>query len=100
MARIGQGLLEARLDVGELAGACELPGAELAARFRAAQGCSPEAYVRQRRLEAAALLLGLSTLSIGRIAELVGSSPREFSRAFQQWSKLSPSAYRQRGLRR
>ncbi len=103
LERIGEELFEAGLEVNGLAEACQLPASELTVRFHAALGCSPEAYLRQRRLEAAALLLRASDLSVQRIGALVsGRSKSVFYRAFKLWAKLSPSAYRrrQRGARR
>lgn len=64
--------------------------------FRAATGLPPLAYVRRRRAEAAAILLGRSGLGISEIGAKVGwPDPSLFARRFRSLMGVSPSQWRQ-----
>ncbi len=96
LERIAAGLL-ARADVAELVEGCGAgAGPDLAERFRAALGMDPAAYVRRRRMEAAARLLRETDLSVERIGALLSGcrSPGAFYRVFRAWSGCTPGAYR------
>lgn len=65
--------------------------------FRAAYGETPGEYLRRRRMERAADLLGAGNLTVREVAELVGfTSLAAFSRRFKAHAGVAPTAYRQR----
>ncbi len=64
-------------------------------RFRAARGCSPQEYVRERRLMRAAIKLETGDNSIEEIAEACGFQDRaHFSRSFKARFDMGPAQYR------
>lgn len=66
-------------------------------RFHHWLGLTPRAYLEQRRLEAAKLLLKHPELAISRIAWALGyDHVRSFNRAFKRYSSLSPSQWREK----
>ena len=69
----------------------------LARRFSAATGLTPNAYVRNLRIEKARGFLENSRMPVAGIAEVVGYSDLSaFARTFQEITGLSASAYRKR----
>lgn len=64
-------------------------------RFRTATGYSPLAYLQELRMQRARHLLGATTYSIDKIADLVGYSDAPFFRnLFARMSGTTPSQYR------
>jgi AraC-like DNA-binding protein len=65
----------------------------------AREGISYSALVDNTREERARYLLSTSSLSLERIAELVGfAEAASFSRAFKRWTGMSPMVYRNRNV--
>lgn len=63
--------------------------------MRKHHGCTPVAYVNDRRLDRAALLLATSTDSVTGVASACGfGSPSYFTRRFTERFSLSPREYR------
>jgi AraC-like DNA-binding protein len=63
--------------------------------FNQTAGYSPQAYILRYRLEKARELLKTTGLSVGEISECTGFSDGfYFSRAFKNFTGLSPAAYR------
>lgn len=66
--------------------------------FKRFKGLTPRAFIINTRVEAAKSLLLTSSLSISRIAEILGyNDVYFFSRQFREKTSRSPSAYRQQG---
>ncbi len=82
------------LDLARLADLVGLSPSRLAHLFRAETGLAPMAYVAQRRLERARLLLDRTTLGVAEVAAAVGMEPFYFSARFKAATGLSPRAYR------
>jgi AraC family transcriptional regulator len=82
-----------------LSGLAQLVGVHpvtLARAFRQAFGCTVGEYVRNLRIERAALQLAETTLSLAEIALGAGFSDQShFSNMFRQHTGLSPSKFRQ-----
>jgi AraC family transcriptional regulator len=94
-----QEILHARfaepLRTGEIAREVEVHPAHLARTFRGCFQVSMGAYVRRLRLEWVALQLARSETSLARLALAAGFADQShFTRAFKQYSGLTPSAYR------
>lgn len=69
-------------------------------RFAAAVGQSPWSYIREARMEIAALLLLLTSIHIAKICRRVGyTSPSAFHRLFQTFAGLGPTEYRKQARR-
>jgi AraC-like DNA-binding protein len=63
--------------------------------FKRRTGCTPHVYLARLRLEQAALLLRQSSLSVARVARLVGyADPLYFSRAFSRHFGKPPAQWR------
>lgn len=63
--------------------------------FRERTGLSPQAYIAQRRIQEACLLLRFTNLSIDEIAEQTGFCDRYyFTRIFSGQRRISPAAFR------
>ncbi|MEU6877425.1 AraC family transcriptional regulator [Streptomyces sp. NPDC046712] len=85
------------LDVEALARGADMAAGDLSRRFRLAYGASPYAYLMERRIERAMVLLHRGDLSDAEVCDAVGCpSPRTFSTRFTDLVGMPPSAYRQR----
>lgn len=82
-------------SVESLAGVAGMSRARFSARFSAAYGCPPIAFVRTARLAAAAKMLRNSALPVKAIAAAVGYASRsQFTRAFKEKYGQEPSQFR------
>jgi len=87
--------LASDLSITALAKGVNLSPSRFAALFRAQVGTSPQKFVEQRRLEAAARLLDLTARSVASIAAEVGfQEALYFSTRFRLRMGMSPTAYR------
>jgi AraC family transcriptional regulator of arabinose operon len=87
-----------RLD--DLAQALNLSRSRFAHLFRQHTGSSPARYVRDRRLERAAMLLETTFLSVKEVMAAVGlNDPSHFSRDFHKAFGASPREWRKRVAR-
>ncbi len=86
-------------SVATLAQASYLSRTIFSERFRALVGVTPMHYLGSYRMTLAAEKLKNRQLSLHQVAEAVGyASDKAFSRAFQRWTGMTPSAYaRQQG---
>ncbi|WP_354337580.1 AraC family transcriptional regulator [Variovorax paradoxus] len=86
-------------SVATLAQASYLSRTIFSERFRALVGVTPMHYLGSYRMTLAAEKLKNRQLSLHQVAEAVGyASEKAFSRAFQRWTGMTPSAYaRQQG---
>ncbi|ASA24339.1 AraC family transcriptional regulator [Paenibacillus donghaensis] len=85
------------LSLEELAETVSLSKEQLRTLFKAALGMPPMKYVQRVRMQQAQDLLLLTSLSIKEISGMVGfENQHHFSRAFQQYHRLSPQQYRSR----
>lgn len=84
-----------RWTVGALAARCGLSRSAFAARFAAAVGETPSAYLSGWRIATAGNLLSTTDMSVTRIAEEVGySSESAFRLAFVTRAGVSPTQFR------
>ena len=85
-----------QISVAEVAGQCGMSPFQLARLFAARMGLAPKAYmIRARLQQAAKVLAGHPRMAITDIAFDAGfESQQTFSRAFKQWSGVSPGRYR------
>jgi len=82
-------------SLAELADAAAMSPRHFARRFKAAFGCTPHAYLTDRRFAHARELLLHDRLKVHQIAHRLGfSSAATFSRWFTQHAGTSPQAYR------
>ncbi len=89
------------LDLDTLAREAGYSRFHFARAFREVYGRTPRAYLTWRRVERARDLLRSANLTVTEICFLVGfSSLGSFSTRFKQEVGLSPSAYREREVRR
>ena len=87
--------LRVHLPLEQLALQYQMSETTLKKNFQKVFGESPYAYLRRRRMEAAALLLQTTQKSIGEIAQEVGyQNPSKFSQAFSALYGVSPSEYK------
>ena len=85
------------ISLPELAKVCHLSSSRLSHLFREQLDMTPLEFLEVERLERAKKLLELSTLTIQAVAAEVGfNSPFYFSRRFNRYMGLSPSAFRKR----
>lgn len=85
-----------RAGVGRLVHLAAVSHGHLARSLNLHHGTTPVAFVNQRRLHHASLLLTTTNESIGRIAERCGfSSQSYFDRRFSERFGCTPRAYRQ-----
>ncbi|GAA3493604.1 helix-turn-helix transcriptional regulator [Streptomyces prasinosporus] len=83
------------LDVEALARGARMPAGRLGRRFRQAYGKSPYAYLTDRRVERAAVLLRHGGLGVAEVRSAVGCpSPAAFDTRFTELLGMSPDAYR------
>ena len=79
----------------DVSGPCGLTQQHLCNLFDKFEGCTPHAYLKQRKMAKAEDLLSSGTLSIADVARAVGySNPRSFSRNFRSVFKRNPAQYR------
>jgi AraC-like DNA-binding protein len=84
-------------SVATLAQASYLSRTIFSERFRALVGVTPMHYLGSYRMTLAAEKLKNRQLSLHQVAEAVGyASEKAFSRAFQRWTGMTPSAYARR----
>ena len=84
-------------SVATLAQASYLSRTIFSERFRTLVGVTPMHYLGSYRMTLAAEKLKNRQLSLHQVAESVGyESEKAFSRAFQRWTGLTPSAYARR----
>jgi len=90
-----EGNLNAELRLAQLAAVIHMSRYHFARLFKQATGVSPHRFVLQRRIRAAATLLGDSTPSITAIARAVGfTTASHFSTTFRRSTGLTPTEYR------
>lgn len=81
--------------IGDMAAALGVTATHLTRCCRQASGRSAHEILQDRRLFEARKLLAETTLPVGRIGASLGfTSPAYFTRAFQQQTGLSPTAFR------
>lgn len=91
-----QDTLDKPLGIEDLANHIGYSSSQVRRQFRQRFDISPSAYREIRRLERAAVLLGLTPLNIAQIAVRCGyHNHSSFSRAFQRRYQLSPRNFRQ-----
>lgn len=84
-------------SVATLAQASYLSRTIFSERFRVLVGVTPMHYLGSYRMTLAAEKLKNRQLSLHQVAEAVGyASEKAFSRAFQRWTGMTPSAYARR----
>jgi AraC-like DNA-binding protein len=84
-------------SVATLAQASYLSRTIFSERFRLLVGVTPMHYLGSYRMTLAAEKLKNRQLSLHQVAEAVGyASEKAFSRAFQRWTGMTPSAYARR----
>lgn len=89
----------AELSMHEVASAAGLPYDSFRRRFRAEIGLAPATYRNRRRLQTAADLLRMTTMSCHEIARLLGYTDEfHLSRRFREHFGVPPSSYRRTGL--
>ncbi len=86
--------LDEPISLGKLAESLGMSTWHFMRRFNASHGISPHAFITQRRLDRAQVLLATSRLPITAIALEVGLSHSHFSRTFLAKAGLSPREYR------
>jgi AraC-like DNA-binding protein len=86
--------LSQEISLAQLAAHSQLSAWHFLRRFQASLGISPHAFITQRRLMRARLLLECSALSISQIALEIGMSHSHFSRSFLHQCGHSPREYR------
>lgn len=89
--------LTAELELREVAAAAGLPYETFRKRFRAATGSSPAAFRLDRRIEAARMLLRMTTMTHRAIAASLGFADEyHFAKRFRARVGTSPRDYRRR----
>jgi AraC family transcriptional regulator of arabinose operon len=92
--------LHRRIGLDDAAAAVGLSTSRLAHLFKAVSGQTPQRYLESRRMQRAAELLRRTGFSIKQIAAATGfDSPFYFSQRFKAWTRQSPSAFREAGLK-
>ncbi|MBR9885880.1 MAG: helix-turn-helix transcriptional regulator, partial [Oceanospirillales bacterium] len=87
--------MERRITVSELAGNACLSDSQFFALFRDQTGLTPQQYVTERRLHAAATALTHSDMSISELAVRFGfANQSNLTRAFTRRFGTSPARYR------
>lgn len=95
LAYLEQHLFEPGLDANQLKRACGVRDNSLSVHFRNALDLPPYGYIEDCRFQVACRLLRDTEVEIWRIAQMLGYSTLQvFSRAFQRWSGMRPSRYR------
>jgi AraC family transcriptional regulator len=85
-----------RLSVGDLASYVGVHPVHLARVFRDSLGCAPGEYLRGRRLERAANLVGRTAAALADVAVDAGFVDQaHFTRAFRSAFAVTPGVYRQ-----
>lgn len=89
--------LQARISISELAEEYGLGVSTVKKYFRQMYGEPPYAYLKRRRMEEAAFLLGRDERSVTEIAESVGyQNASKFSAAFRDIYGMSPLEYKKK----
>ena len=89
--------LQARISISELAEEYGLGVSTVKKYFRQMYGEPPYAYLKRRRMEEAAFLLGRGGRSVTEIAESVGyQNASKFSSAFRDIYGMSPLEYKKK----
>lgn len=87
--------LKRHYTLAELAVLCRVSETTLKKEFKKVYGETPGQYLKRRRMEQAALLLGTTRLSVGEVAETVGyRNAGKFSAAFTERFGISPRLYK------
>lgn len=93
--RLMEESLAVPLRIARIADVVGISERQLERLFESAFGKKPSEFYMEIRLKQARLLLGQSTMSLERIAEMTGfSSPGHFSRSFKACYGVPPSAVR------
>src|SRR5262245_7199281 len=86
--------------LGQLASRAAMSRTAFAQRFRSLVGQAPVTYLASWRMQKAAYLLEMRTLSIAQVAERVGyASELAFAKAFRRLIGMPPGAYARRHAR-
>ncbi len=97
LAFIEKHLFEWNFDVTRLKIGCGERDNSIVTAFKNVVGLSPHAYIVDRRMETAAVLLQNTTLRTAVVGRLVGiPNHRTFGRNFNSWSGYNPSVFRRR----
>lgn len=96
LERFIDGHLDQPISVAALAGQMNLSVWHFVRRFSASHGLSPHAFITERRLARAQILLLVSDRSITEVALEVGLSHSHFSRSFLRRFGMSPRKFRRR----
>jgi AraC-like DNA-binding protein len=89
-----EGNLFEPLDIGRVCAAARVSESTLLRAFKREVGQTPSAYVRQRRLDEAARLLGAGDHKVGDVALLIGYEDiGAFARAFKDRFGVAPSGF-------
>ena len=97
LAYLEENLFDPELDATRLRKACQIRDNTIPITFHKVVSLPPYAYIESCRMEVACRLLRDTDLKIWQVGQLVGYSTLQvFSRAFDRWSGLRPSAFRRR----
>ena len=92
-----EGQLAAPIGVGEIAAVAGTSAFHFSRAFRHAMGRPPYAYLLERRVARAKLLLATSMVPLSDVAQQCGfGGVSQFSRMFRRAAGVSPSAFRNR----
>jgi AraC-like DNA-binding protein len=87
--------LSSPLSVEQLAQRCHMNTDYFSRLFKECTGIRPAAYIQQKRIERAQILLTTTNFTMQEIADMVGlSNISYFSRLFLKLSKKTPGSYR------
>ena len=87
--------IKGRLTIAGVAKEFHISETQLKNVFRNVFGCPVATWIRRRKMEEAAKLLGTENLTILEVAGIYGyDNGSKFARAFKSSMKLTPSAYR------
>ena len=89
--------LAENLELGQIASHFAMTQRTLIRRFKLSTGDTPMAYLQKLRIEKAKQLLESSQLPIEQLLNVVGYEDlSSFRKLFQQYTSLTPKAYRDR----
>ncbi|MBB4273549.1 helix-turn-helix transcriptional regulator [Rhizobium mongolense] len=87
--------LQSDISLRDLAAVANMPVDTFARRFKAAAGMAPYAYVLERRITRAEILLRTTSLPLGNLALALGfASQSHFTSTFRRLRGTTPKAYR------